>query len=796
MADHRRTSLGFALALASMSGSADAAPRLSPALGFVAAGRMDASGLPRAPSGRLQLFVHYDGPVADLLGAGLSVHTCGGGWCTAEGDLSHLSSSQLDGAELYEAHVMRTQLLDRSVPLTGAVAARHAQPQVDGRNVVVGIIDTGIDFTHADFRREDGSTRVRYVEDFSAGNGPLHGTLATSTGVSVWSAADLDRAIAARDEDVPMSPPVTERDIIGHGTHVTGIIAGSGRATGAGLAAGRYVGMAPGADIIAVKANRSNTDAFSDADIVDGVSFVYQRAEALGEPAVVNLSIGSQSSAHAGLAPMERVLSALIGADKPGRVLVAAAGNDGAADLHASGSLGSRPINDVTVVVPDYNGDPGLMYGLSWEVWTPMEGALTVVVMSPGGTQYGPVVRGVAADWDTPEGHLFVDDSRLDERTMAGRHGIYFAVQSSTARLPPASGTWHVYLSGKTPRYDMWITANTLPVAVALRGGLDPDGHLTIPATADDIIAVGSFGSKRQWTSFMGTFVNRLLGVGQSSPFSGSGPTADGRFKPDLIAPGEFIASSLSADALPDEPTSAFLTQLQTLWADDGVHGLLRGTSMAAPHVSGAVALLLQMQPTLTAPDVRELLRASARTDPDVGLGAAWGPRIGFGKLAVDLAARLLQGERGKTMDPNVSAVGVARDHLAPGGAETATVTVIPKDADGLPLGSGHRVEITSDAGTWDDEVTTASEWGRYTRTLRSGKAGAVAQITVRVDDAVLNRAPRVWFAESRADIGRPPSGGCSMAAPGRHASMGNIAFLVAAVAVARGRRASRKRAA
>src|SRR5205807_4383686 len=122
-------------------------------------------------------------------------------------------------------------------------------------------------------------------------------------------------------------------------------------------------------------------------------------------------------------------------------------------------------------------------------------------------------------------------------------------------------------------------------------------------------------------------------------------PTADGRFKPDLAAPGEFITSTLSQDALPTEPGSAFFTALKTLWADDGVHGLLRGTSMAAPHVTGAVALLLQKRPDLDAPRMAELLRASARTDElFTGLGDAWNPKWGFGKLAVDVAARVLGG--------------------------------------------------------------------------------------------------------------------------------------------------------
>src|SRR5262249_5697439 len=120
-----------------------------------------------------------------------------------------------------------------------------------------------------------------------------------------------------------------ERDVFGHGTHVAGIAAGSGRATGADLPALRYVGMAPAADLVVVKATRGASPNFTDADIADGVAFVFARATELGKPAVVNLSLGAQSTAHVGHSAMEEMLTAMVGAGKAGRVIVAAAGNDG-----------------------------------------------------------------------------------------------------------------------------------------------------------------------------------------------------------------------------------------------------------------------------------------------------------------------------------------------------------------------------------------------------------------------------------------------------------------------------------
>src|SRR5262249_59124324 len=111
--------------------------------------------------------------------------------------------------------------------------------------------------------------------------------------------------------------------------------------TGAQLPAARYVGMAPGADLVIVKGNRHG-NSFSDADVAAGAAFIFARADELGEPAVVNLSIGAQTTAHTGHSAMEEMLSAMIGPGHPGRLIVAAAGNDGGDDLHASGDLTPR----------------------------------------------------------------------------------------------------------------------------------------------------------------------------------------------------------------------------------------------------------------------------------------------------------------------------------------------------------------------------------------------------------------------------------------------------------------------
>src|SRR5205814_4068356 len=119
---------------------------------------------------------------------------------------------------------------------------------------------------------------------------------------------------------------VAEADFEGHGTHVAGIAAGSGRGTGNARPAYRYVGIAPEADLIVVQ-----TD-FTFSHIVDAVSYGFSRAAAMGKPAVVNLSLGSNYGPHDGTDPQDQQLNALTG---PGRIICASAGNSGADTIHA-----------------------------------------------------------------------------------------------------------------------------------------------------------------------------------------------------------------------------------------------------------------------------------------------------------------------------------------------------------------------------------------------------------------------------------------------------------------------------
>jgi subtilisin family serine protease len=654
-----------------------------------------------------------------------------------------------------ERHVLRP-LLDVSTAAIGAPAAR-AETGLDGSGVLVAIVDTGLDIRHADFRHPDGSTRIAALLDLSVPRGNLHPELPDYGGGAIWLRPDVDTLLAA-EAIGQMSTAISEKDTEGHGTHVAGIVASDGLATGRGFPPGRYVGVAPGADVITVQATHGDST-FSDADVVTGCRFAVDEAQRLGRPVVVNLSLGGAGGPHDGSSNLERAIDELFPADAPGRAIAIAAGNDGVLDQHAGAwSLDGRidlRVSLATTHQPDSE--------LAFDVW--YSGFLAITVISPSGTRVGPIAQGHSTQGaSTSEGQVLIDNGASTGPRPDGRQGADVAIVGPTGGSP-AGGTWTIVLDGKAPRWDVWVSDE--PSALTPARFLDytsEDDRLSVPATAHNAIVVGSFVTKNQWTTIDNMPISRPGIVGNPSTFSATGPTADDRFAPDVLAPGEYIVSSLSVDASPDSPTSSFYAGVgnHVAWADDGVHGILRGTSQATPHVTGALALLLQADPTLTTTALREILRATARDE----LGG-YTPRSGFGKLDVLTALRYVRGARGDTVSATSSSIGISRDLVPPGDA-TTVISITPRAADGMPLGPGHRVAIFASAGEPVGDVVDTG-YGRYERTFAAHAArGTTAIVSATVDGVPLAAHRSFFIVDSRADIGGAfvAGGGCSLARP------------------------------
>ncbi len=750
-AGRRGVLAGAAAFVVLVAGVSFAAPSLSPRVHMVHRGDLAARVISDGSADeRAVLLVRASTSAAALRQAGLEVRELGVDLFEVRGAREAIDTLvRLPGVRGIEERRLLWPQLDAAGPVVRANEAR-VETGLTGQGVLVAVVDTGIDFRHADLRNADGTSRVAALIDMAQQPDNRHPSLGPAPG-RLFLKSDIDAVLAA--EQAGTQPPmvISERDTNGHGTHVAAIIASGGLATGRGLPAGRFVGIAPGAEVVAVQASRGG-NTFTDSDVLAACRYVVELASRLGCPLVLNLSLGGAGGPHDGTATLEMELDTLFPADAAGRAVVIAAGNDGARDYHAAlWQLDGEVI--LPLNVPASGATSGVV---NVEIW--YRGAVTLSVVSPSGAQVAIAAPGESTPGvQSRDGRAVIDNASGGPRSD-GRSGVSLVLEGPMA-APPAAGVWKIHVTGQASRFDGFIIESPPGAAARFTDHVSVDDLLALPATAHNPIVVGAFVSKPTWVTVDGQTVMRKLVTGAISNFSASGPTFDGRFAPDVIAPGEFVGAAISADAPSSNPGSAFFVAgnptLTVL--DDGLHGALRGTSQAAPLVAGTLALLLQHDRMLTGGMLREILRASAHAD-----GAAFSPRAGFGKLDVLAALRLARGMRGGAVSPTLSGVGASRDAVPPGG-EPVLVTVTPRDSSGTPLGPGHAVEISASAGSPSGPVSDTGA-GRYQRAfVLDAPRGAQVRIDARVDGVPLDGHPTIWVVRDRSEIGSPfvARGGC-----------------------------------
>jgi subtilisin family serine protease len=379
--------------------------------------------------------------------------------------------------------------------------------------------------------------------------------------------------------------------------------------------------------------------------VADGIRYVFRVAGESGRPAVVNLSLGGQADAHDGT----DALSAFVDAESgPGRIVCCAAGNEGTVDIHARVGLQEDCVSTVTFTLPP---SPGGVPGpsgpfragdmgpsgpfragdtgpsVTLQGWYPGVDALEVAVAGPSGLQ--TPFQAVLADgspvrtYQLPEADVRVVTPGPDPSN--GDHNFLVEVQPSAgAVMASGTGAWRIRLRGvrvTSGVVDVWAISQGWAaqfsgpsVAAGLKVGT--------PGAAAQAVTVGSYTTKVEWADLMGGGHQVALALGEMSDFSSPGPRRDGAGKPDLAAPGAMIVSSLSAD------TPVLLDVLI-----DGWHQIMAGTSMAAPFVSGVVALLLERDPDLDPGAVKQLLTGHCSI-PDQDPGA-FDPTWGHGLIDV-----------------------------------------------------------------------------------------------------------------------------------------------------------------
>ncbi len=480
--------------------------------------------------------------------------------------------------------------------------------QVRGQGVLVGIVDSGIDYRNPDFRNAGGKTRIKFMWDQTATGKPPAG----------FSYGNVCTPAQINNESC------TERDREGHGTHVAGIAAGNGRSS----SPARFLGVANMADLGIVKV-RGTTE----TDVADACRYLTEKARQLHEPIVINLSLGSEHGPHDGSGPEAQALNKLTG---PGRIIVAAAGNESLRAGHASGVVREGETAHARFTTHDVtDGTLHLYY--------PVGTTLSIrLVDEATGQQFIPSSDGRITTHASDDGTYKV---AMQIHRLNAAWETVTAVIVATRRV--VNDPFDLSLEGQrvnhSARFNVWSGGSHIRFR-------DPDRFITLstPADARNVVAVANYTTRVSYADAAGqtiTFCQLLTcpvqsqKVGSLDPSSSWGPTVDGRQKPDIAAPGGLITSSRSEDV----PTCRSAAQpaciLPQLLVNGGRNAIALGTSMASPMVAGTVALMLQVRPQLTAQKARQILRDTARHDSFTGK-AAWTPQWGAGKLDALAAVR------------------------------------------------------------------------------------------------------------------------------------------------------------
>ncbi len=454
--------------------------------------------------------------------------------------LEVLANTKMDAYALVVG-LMGAEALDAS-----GITQIQRRPYLDlrGRGVLLGFVDTGIDYTQAAFKYEDGTSKIQYIWDQTA-EGPGPGDFGFGT---EYNNARINEALLSPD---PLSV-VPHRDTVGHGTFLASVAGGREE--------GEYAGAAPDAEIIMVKLRGAGEfyrkaflippeqeNAFETPDVMLGCEYILEKADELNRPVAICVSVGTNLEGHDGFTVFEEYLSRI--AHETGVALCAAAGNESSTGHHTSGTITKTGDSaEVEINVPEGAGDIYI---------TTVNGAgdkLSVSVLSPGGEMAGRV---------PPKSGAEVASRLVFEKSTVIVY-YFFPVGGSGSQitvvkiLAPTPGIWKITLYGDSVingKYDMW-----LPITGFVSPGVEfltpvPDCTVVVPATAAGVITCGAYDTR-----------NRGLYAA-----SGWGPTRLPSIKPDLAAPGVNVTGIY--------PTGP---------------GAMTGTSAAAAVTAGAAALMLQ----------------------------------------------------------------------------------------------------------------------------------------------------------------------------------------------------------
>lgn len=418
-------------------------------------------------------------------------------------------------------------------------------PTLTGKGVLIGLIDSGIDYSHPDFCNDDGTTRILALWDQTIPPETTSGSVSPQNYPlgTLFTQETINQALQASSlqERYTICP---SQDISGHGTHIAGISAGNGRAS-----EGRYQGVAPDADLLVVKLGIPGPNSFpSTSLLMMAVDFCVRESLSRNMPLALNLSFGNTYGSHSGSSLLETYLDS---AATLGRSLFCiGSGNEGASAGHIGGTLQENRTQTIQFSVSDFTPS------LNIQLWKNYWDEFTVTLTSP--TNASITLPSTPGAWRFPL-------SETELYSFNGEPAPYSPFQEIYMDLIPTNsyitaGIWTIQLIPQNIRsgiWDMWLPSSAIRSEATGFLLPTPETTLTIPSTSARSISVGAY--------------NDALNAPAS--FSGRGFTWNNQFvKPEIVAPGVNITSC--------SPGGGYETR--------------SGTSMATPFVTGSSALLMQ----------------------------------------------------------------------------------------------------------------------------------------------------------------------------------------------------------